>query len=173
MSRSRGATCPQALKVTCPECGAGPMEWCWSLTDVDKESIDKHPHLYRHARKLEGSGVYLLERPSKHIHAARQKRSKVSNVRWFDVKRESSRYKSRKKDPLVSLVLRGYSKKIDVIRVIRNLFGVSLTEAKAAADKAPSIIRDGLTEEQAEVAMKKLREVGASVEIKEGSEYEQ
>ncbi|MBD3170680.1 MAG: 50S ribosomal protein L7/L12 [candidate division Zixibacteria bacterium] len=57
-------------------------------------------------------------------------------------------------------------KKIQVIKVVRELTDLGLKEAKAVVDKAPSPIKEGLSKEDAEAAKAKLEEVGAQVEIK-------
>ena len=56
--------------------------------------------------------------------------------------------------------------KIAVIKVVRELTGLGLAEAKAAVDGAPKAIKEGISKEDAEAAKAKLEEVGAKVEIK-------
>ncbi|MEW6622233.1 MAG: 50S ribosomal protein L7/L12 [Bacillota bacterium] len=57
-------------------------------------------------------------------------------------------------------------KKINVIKVVREITGLGLKEAKAVVDEAPSPIKEGIGKEEAESIKAKLEEVGASVEIK-------
>ena len=57
-------------------------------------------------------------------------------------------------------------KKIQVIKVVRQLTGLGLKEAKALVDEAPKTVREGVSKEEAEEAKAKLEEVGATVEIK-------
>jgi large subunit ribosomal protein L7/L12 len=57
-------------------------------------------------------------------------------------------------------------KKIQVIKVVRELTSLGLKEAKEVVDKAPSKIKEGIPEDEAKAAMEKLQEVGAQVEIK-------
>jgi large subunit ribosomal protein L7/L12 len=57
-------------------------------------------------------------------------------------------------------------KKIQVIKVVRELTGLGLKEAKDAVDGAPTKIKEGVPEEEAKAAMEKLQEVGAQVEMK-------
>ncbi|MEJ5168104.1 MAG: 50S ribosomal protein L7/L12 [Arcobacteraceae bacterium] len=57
-------------------------------------------------------------------------------------------------------------KKINVIKVIRELTGLGLKEAKDAAEQTPSTIKEGISKADAEAAKAKLEEVGAKVEIK-------
>ena len=65
------------------------------------------------------------------------------------------------------LVLTGSGdKKIQVIKVVRELTGLGLKEAKDLVDGAPKPVKEGLNKEQAEEMKKKLEEVGATVEIK-------
>ena len=56
--------------------------------------------------------------------------------------------------------------KIPVIKVVRELTGLGLAEAKAAVDSAPKALKEGVSKEDAEAAKAKLEEVGAKVEIK-------
>ena len=56
--------------------------------------------------------------------------------------------------------------KIQVIKVVRELTGLGLREAKEAVEAAPNAIRQGVSKEEAEAAKAKLEEVGAVVEIK-------
>jgi len=55
--------------------------------------------------------------------------------------------------------------KIPVIKVIRELTGLGLKEAKAVADEAPKAIKEGVPREEADQIKAKLEEVGATVEI--------
>jgi large subunit ribosomal protein L7/L12 len=65
----------------------------------------------------------------------------------------------------VILTAAGQSK-IPVIKVVRELTGLGLKEAKAVADDAPAPVKEGVTREEAEQIKAKLEEAGASVEIK-------
>jgi large subunit ribosomal protein L7/L12 len=56
--------------------------------------------------------------------------------------------------------------KIPVIKVIRELTGLGLKEAKAVADEAPAPVKEGVTREEADQMKAKLEEAGATVEIK-------
>lgn len=60
----------------------------------------------------------------------------------------------------------GGGQKIAVIKVVRELTGLGLVEAKAMVDGAPKPLKDGLDKAQAEEWKKKLEEAGASVELK-------
>ena len=57
-------------------------------------------------------------------------------------------------------------KKIQVIKVVRELTGLGLKEAKAVADEAPKPVKEKVSKAEAEDMKKKLEEVGAIVEIK-------
>ena len=57
-------------------------------------------------------------------------------------------------------------KKVNVIKVVRELTGLGLKEAKEKVDTAPQVIAEGLSKEAAEDAKKKLEEAGAKVELK-------
>ncbi|MBI4975074.1 50S ribosomal protein L7/L12 [Candidatus Peregrinibacteria bacterium] len=56
--------------------------------------------------------------------------------------------------------------KISVIKVVRELTGLGLKEAKDLVDGAPKPVKEGIEMKDAEEMKKKLEEVGASVEIK-------
>lgn len=58
------------------------------------------------------------------------------------------------------------AEKIKVIKVVRELTSLGLTEAKAFVESAPKSVKSGVTKEEAETVKKKLEEVGAKVEIK-------
>ncbi len=58
------------------------------------------------------------------------------------------------------------AEKIKVIKVVRELTGLGLAEAKAAVDGAPKAIKEAISKDDAEAAKAKLEEVGAVVEIK-------
>ncbi|MFH1282452.1 MAG: 50S ribosomal protein L7/L12 [bacterium] len=57
-------------------------------------------------------------------------------------------------------------KKIQVIKVVRELTGLGLKEAKDLVEGAPKPVKNGLPKAQAEEIKKKLSEVGATVEVK-------
>lgn len=58
------------------------------------------------------------------------------------------------------------SSKIPVIKVVRELTGLGLKEAKGLVDGAPKEIKENVSKEEAEEAAKKLEDAGAEVEIK-------
>lgn len=58
------------------------------------------------------------------------------------------------------------SQKIKVIKVVRELTGLGLKEAKDLVDNAPKPLKEGVSKDEAEQIKAKLEEVGASVEIK-------
>ncbi|MDQ6930224.1 MAG: 50S ribosomal protein L7/L12 [Candidatus Eremiobacteraeota bacterium] len=58
------------------------------------------------------------------------------------------------------------AEKIKVIKAVRELTSLGLTEAKTFVESAPKSIKSGITKEEAETIKKKLEEVGAKVEIK-------
>lgn len=57
-------------------------------------------------------------------------------------------------------------KKVNVIKAVRELTGLGLKEAKAAVDGAPTTIKEGVSQAEADEAKAKLEEAGATVEIK-------
>ena len=56
--------------------------------------------------------------------------------------------------------------KIKVIKVVRELTGLGLKEAKALVDGAPKPLKEGVAKEEAEEMKSKIEEVGATVELK-------
>ena len=58
------------------------------------------------------------------------------------------------------------SEKIKVIKVIRELTGLGLAEAKAFVEAAPKAVKEAVSKEEAEEIKGKLEEAGAKVEIK-------
>jgi len=57
-------------------------------------------------------------------------------------------------------------KKIQVIKVVRELTGLGLKEAKDLVDGAPKPVKTGITKEEAESIKAKLEEQGAKIEVK-------
>ena len=60
----------------------------------------------------------------------------------------------------------GGDKKINVIKVVRALTGLGLKEAKDAVEQTPSVIKEGVSKDEAEAAKQELEEAGAKVELK-------
>ena len=58
------------------------------------------------------------------------------------------------------------SEKIKVIKVVREVTGLGLAEAKAMVEAAPKAIKEGISKEDAEALKAKQEEVGAKVELK-------
>ena len=56
--------------------------------------------------------------------------------------------------------------KIKVIKAVRELTSLGLTEAKSFVESAPKAVKEGVTKDEAESVKKKLEEAGAKVEIK-------
>ena len=58
------------------------------------------------------------------------------------------------------------AEKIKVIKVVREITGLGLKEAKEAVDGAPKVLKEGVAKEEAEAIKAKLEEVGAKVTLK-------
>ncbi|MFB4165666.1 50S ribosomal protein L7/L12 [Alteribacillus sp. JSM 102045] len=56
--------------------------------------------------------------------------------------------------------------KINVIKVVREITGLGLKEAKALVDGAPETLKEGVDKEEAEELKSKLEEAGAKIELK-------
>ena len=65
----------------------------------------------------------------------------------------------------VHLVAAG-DKKINVIKVVREVTSLGLKEAKDLVDGAPKLVKEGISKDEAAAMKKKFEEVGATVEIK-------
>ncbi|GLV26270.1 50S ribosomal protein L7/L12 [Sphingobium sp. Cam5-1] len=57
-------------------------------------------------------------------------------------------------------------KKINVIKEVRGITGLGLTEAKALVEGAPKAVKEGVGKDEAEKIKKQLEEAGATVELK-------
>jgi large subunit ribosomal protein L7/L12 len=57
-------------------------------------------------------------------------------------------------------------KKIAILKVVRELTGLGLKEAKEAVESTPKAIKEGVAKEEAESVKKKLEEAGAKVSVK-------
>jgi large subunit ribosomal protein L7/L12 len=70
------------------------------------------------------------------------------------------------KDEFAVMLTGSGEKKIQVIKVVRELTGLGLKEAKDLVDGAPKPVKEGVTKAEAEEVQKKLVEAGATVELK-------
>ena len=66
------------------------------------------------------------------------------------------------------VVLTGFdaAAKIKVIKIVREITGLGLAEAKAAVEGAPKALKEGVSKDEAEALKAKLEEAGAKVELK-------
>lgn len=58
------------------------------------------------------------------------------------------------------------AKKLNVIKVVKDLTGLGLKESKALVDGAPGVIKEAVPKEEAEEMKAKLEEAGAEIELK-------
>ena len=58
------------------------------------------------------------------------------------------------------------SEKVKVIKVVREITGLGLKEAKGLVDEAPKPLKEGISKEEAAEIEQKLKDVGAEVEVK-------
>jgi len=63
-------------------------------------------------------------------------------------------------------LLNAGDKKINVIKVVREVTSLGLKEAKDLVDGAPKVVKEGLSKDEAAAIKKKFDEVGAKVEVK-------
>ncbi|NLL56628.1 MAG: 50S ribosomal protein L7/L12 [Clostridiales bacterium] len=65
------------------------------------------------------------------------------------------------------VILKGVgANKISVIKVVREITGLGLVEAKGLVDSAPKAVKEGVSKEAADEAAEKLKAAGAEVEVK-------
>jgi large subunit ribosomal protein L7/L12 len=70
------------------------------------------------------------------------------------------------KDEFTVVLTGSGDKKIQVIKVVRELTGLGLKEAKDLVDGAPKPVKEGVSKDQAEDMKKKIEEAGGTVELK-------
>ena len=70
------------------------------------------------------------------------------------------------KDEFTVVLTSAGEKKIQVIKVVREITGLGLKEAKDLVDGAPKPVKEGLNKDQAEEVKKKIEEAGGVVELK-------
>ena len=56
--------------------------------------------------------------------------------------------------------------KLAVVKLVKELTGLGLKEAKEVVDSAPKAVKEGVTKDEAEALKKQLEEAGAEVELK-------
>ncbi len=66
------------------------------------------------------------------------------------------------------VILKGFdaSSKIKIIKAVREITGLGLSEAKGVVESAPKALKEGISKEAAEEIAAKLKEAGAEVEVK-------
>ena len=64
------------------------------------------------------------------------------------------------------VVLTGFGNKLGVIKVVREITGLGLKEAKELVEGAPKTVKEGVSKDEAESLKAKLTEAGAEVEVK-------
>ena len=74
--------------------------------------------------------------------------------------------KAEEKTEFNVVLTKAGDKKIQVIKVVRELTGLGLKEAKDLVDNPPKAVKEGIDKNAAEEIKNKLKEVGAEIEIK-------
>lgn len=98
-----------------------------------------------------------------------EKRFKIKKEYIFNNINNKKEIKEEKKEEKLEfdLILKSIGdKKIGVIKIVRELTGLGLKEAKVKVESAPVTIKEALSKEDAEKNKKKLESVGAKVEIR-------
>lgn len=70
------------------------------------------------------------------------------------------------KDSYVVILKEAGAQKIAVIKVVKEVLGLGLKEAKDLVDAAPSTLKEGLKKDEADALKKKIEEAGGKVELK-------
>jgi large subunit ribosomal protein L7/L12 len=78
---------------------------------------------------------------------------------------DDSAVAAEEKDSFDVVLTSAGDKKIQVIKVVREITSLGLKEAKALVDEAPKAVKEGITKQEAEEIQTKLSEVGGKVEI--------
>lgn len=73
---------------------------------------------------------------------------------------------AEEKDSFNVVLKEGGQQKIQVIKIVREVTGKGLKEAKDLVDSAPQVVKEGAKKEEAEELKKKLEDAGATVELK-------
>ncbi|WFF38886.1 50S ribosomal protein L7/L12 [Moraxella nasibovis] len=73
---------------------------------------------------------------------------------------------AEEKDDFNVVLTNGGDKKVAVIKVVREVTGLGLKEAKDLVEGAPQTVKEGASKAEAEELKKKLEEAGATVELK-------
>lgn len=79
---------------------------------------------------------------------------------------EAGEGEAEEKDSFDVILKDAGQSKIQVIKVIREITGKGLKEAKDLTDKTPAAVKEGVKKEEAEELKKKIEEAGGSVELK-------
>jgi large subunit ribosomal protein L7/L12 len=74
--------------------------------------------------------------------------------------------KAEEQTEFTVMLMAAGEKKIQVIKVVRELTSLGLKEAKDLVDGAPAKVKEGVSRQEADAAKAKLDEVGATIEIK-------
>jgi large subunit ribosomal protein L7/L12 len=82
------------------------------------------------------------------------------------VRRRQARRRLKSKTEFSVVLVSSGANKISVIKVVRELTGLGLKEAKDLVDGAPKAVKEGANKAQAEEMKKKLADAGATVEVK-------
>ena len=73
---------------------------------------------------------------------------------------------AEEKDEFVVELVSAGASKVKVIKVVREITGLGLKEAKELVDGAPKVVKEGVSKDDAEALKKALEEAGAEVELK-------
>ncbi|MFH1170596.1 MAG: 50S ribosomal protein L7/L12 [Candidatus Vogelbacteria bacterium] len=70
------------------------------------------------------------------------------------------------KDSYIAELKEAGAQKIAVIKVVKEVLGLGLKEAKDLVDAAPSVLKEGLKKDEADTLKKRIEEAGGKVELK-------
>jgi large subunit ribosomal protein L7/L12 len=133
-----------------------------------KEEAQKAQRVYRETARMKRAVRIKAARDAKvWVAEAQQIANSVEALAatWIDARRRSAKPEKNAFD-VVLLKVADSTKKIAVIKVVRELTGLPLKEAKDLVDKAPQSVKNGVPTEDAEQMKAKLEKEGATIELK-------
>ena len=119
-----------------------------------------------HEELLETIGNMTVLELSEFVEAFKEKFNVTAMAAPVAVAGGAAPEAAAEKDEFDVVLTGAGDKKIQVIKVVREITGLGLKEAKEAVDNAPTALKEGISKAEAEELKAKLEEQGAAVELK-------
>ena len=119
-----------------------------------------------HEELLETIGNMTVLELSEFVEAFKEKFNVTAMAAPVAVAGGAAPEAAAEKDEFDVVLTGAGDKKIQVIKVVREITGLGLKEAKEAVDGAPTTLKEGISKAEAEELKAKLEEQGAAVELK-------